>query len=69
MLAVDFFHVDCAVTFAAALGPVRARGRHVLGVTGHLDGSWMTQARNLVMELGDGVRRLRLTVRSSRSVR
>jgi hypothetical protein len=47
MLAVDFFHVDCAVTlrriyvlFALEVGD---RYLHVLGVTGHPDGHWTTQ--------------------------
>jgi hypothetical protein len=47
MLAVDFFHVDCAVTlrrlyvlFALEVGE---HYLHVMGVTGHPDGPWTTQ--------------------------
>jgi transposase InsO family protein len=68
MLAVDFFHVDCAVTLRRLYVPVVLevgdRYLHVLGVTGHPDGRWTTQqARDLVMALGEHTARFRFLVR------
>jgi putative transposase len=68
MLAVDFFHVDCAVTlqrlyccFALQVG---SRCMHIVGITARPDGPWTTQQiRNLLMDLGDRAAGFRFLVR------
>jgi len=68
VLAVDFFHVDCALTlwriYVLFVVEVGDRYLHVLGVTGHPDGAWTTQqARNLLTDLGEHAAQLRFLVR------
>jgi putative transposase len=68
MLAVDFFHVDCAVTlqrlYCFFVIEVDSRCVHILGVTANPDGPWATQQiRNLLMDLGDHAADFRYLVR------
>ena len=67
MLAVDVFHVDCAVTlrrlYCFFVIEVGSRTVYVLGVTAHPDGPWTTpQIRTFLMDVGDRVADCRFLV-------